>query len=250
MPELMLEGLRPEVLGRIGPFLEDALRDRGREIHSAYVVGSALTADYVDGRSDVNTVILLRDMDLGYLEYLAPLGKKYGKRHVAAPHVLTRDYVMQSADVFPIEYLEIKLVHRTVYGEDVFAPIEIPRAALRLQCEREARVRLIGLGQAYVRLMGHPADLERYLVEAVSDAMHLMRALVRLVRDTDPPVLKREALGAFCEITGADCEALHELLLHRPSRWSSMSRDEVNARFMKLYAAMDSAGKIANDIQI
>jgi len=48
-------------------------------------------------------------MELGFLESLAPKGKKYRKSGVASPLVMTPDYIQNSLDVFPIEFLNIRL---------------------------------------------------------------------------------------------------------------------------------------------
>lgn len=249
MSNLVLEGLRPTVAGRIEPFITEAMAGWQPAIHSIYLVGSSLTDDYAEGRTDANTVILLHEMDLGFLEHVATLGRAHCKKLVAAPHVLTKSYVMASADVFPIEYLGIKLVHKLIYGdEDVFAHLDIPRDGLRIQCEREARIRLIGLGRSYVSFMGDPARLERHMADMVRDAVHLMRGLIKLVQGAEPPVLKNDVVRVICDISGADCGLLLSLLKYEPKRWGAPSKVEVNARFRALYSTMERIVDVTNDI--
>ena len=38
-----------------------------------------------------------------------------------------------------MEFLNFKLVHHTLYGEDLLAGLEIDKKDLRLQCERELK---------------------------------------------------------------------------------------------------------------
>ena len=129
--------LRAEIAGRYKPFLEVLLGDHLDKLHSICIVGSALTRDYDPKISDINSVIVLHEMDLKFLELLAPLGKKYGKKGVAAPLFMTPIYIDKSRDVFPIEFLNIKLLHHTVFGEDIFKDLTIDKSDLRHQCERE-----------------------------------------------------------------------------------------------------------------
>jgi len=127
------------------PFQEDILSRYPDNIHSITIIGSSLTDDFDSENSDINSVFVLHRMDLKFLELLAPLGKKYRKKKVAAPLIMTREYIDKSLDVFPLEFMNIKLLHKTVLGDDLFQGLEIDISDLRLQCERELKVTLIGL---------------------------------------------------------------------------------------------------------
>ena len=146
--------LRTAITDRYKPFLEVLLGDHQEKIHSVYIVGSALTLDFDPKISDINSVIVLHEMDLKFLELLAPLGRKYGKKRISAPLIMTPAYIDKSRDVFPIEFLNIKLLHHTVFGQDIFKSLDIDRSDLRHQCERELKVKLIGLRQFW------PKDLQ------------------------------------------------------------------------------------------
>ncbi|HAV43580.1 TPA: hypothetical protein DCX15_06170 [bacterium] len=54
-------------------------------------------------------------MDLGFLKLIATLGKKYSRNKVAAPLIMTPRYIERSLDVFPIEFLNLKLIHTAVF---------------------------------------------------------------------------------------------------------------------------------------
>ena len=148
---LRLDRLAPAVRAKAAPLLEELAGIAGAGLHSLYVVGSAVTPDWVEGRSDVNTLLVLRQMDLAVLEAIGPLGKRHHRTGIAPPLVMDREYLAGSLDVFPMEFLELRLIHETVAGEDLLARLEIGRADLRHQCEREVRSRLVGLRQAYLR---------------------------------------------------------------------------------------------------
>ena len=80
--------LKNEVAERFKPFQDEILRSYKNNIHSITITGSALTDDFDPGKSDVNSVFVLDEMDLKFLEILAPLGKKYGRKKIAAPLIM------------------------------------------------------------------------------------------------------------------------------------------------------------------
>ena len=128
--------------------------DSAPVIHSIDLVGSVLTEDYFEKVSDINSIIVLQKMDLAFLDILAPLGRKYGKQGIAVPFIMDPGYIQSSLKVFPIEFLNFKLVHHTIYGDDLLAGLEINRGELRRQCEREIKGKLIWLQKSYVSAMG------------------------------------------------------------------------------------------------
>jgi predicted nucleotidyltransferase len=112
--------LETEISARYKPFLDKILEHHQDLIHSIHIVGSALTRDFDPKNSDINSVVVLENMNLKFLEFLAPLGKKYGKKRIAAPLIMTPEYIDTSLDVFPIEFFNIQKLHYTIFGKDVF----------------------------------------------------------------------------------------------------------------------------------
>ena len=163
------------------PFQDEILSGYIDNIHSITLTGSALTDDFVPGKSDINSVIVLTEMDLKFLELLATLGKKYQKKRIAAPLIMTPEYVMNSLDVFPIEFLNIKLLHNTVFGENLFQDLKINRTDLRLQCERELKVRLIGLRQGYISCLGNSKMLLDMFIDSFSGYIPLFKGIILLL---------------------------------------------------------------------
>ena len=139
---LNITGLNPAVADKITPMVEDLLGEHASNIHSFHLVGSAVIPDYHEKLSDINSVVVLHNMDLRFIKFLAPLGKKYGKKRIAAPLVMTPEYIKTSLDAFPIEFLDFKLIHKTVYGHDLLQ--DLPHHLAQ-------EIRLVG-GQAHPTL--------------------------------------------------------------------------------------------------
>ena len=81
--------LKADISARYQPFLDIVLKHHQDKLHSVHLVGSVLTQDYDPKTSDINSVVVLKKMDLKFLELLAPLGKRFGKKRVAAPLIMT-----------------------------------------------------------------------------------------------------------------------------------------------------------------
>lgn len=238
--------LDPVVAKRAGSFLEDVVSSCGGNLHSMHVVGSAVTSDFDPNASDINSLVVLKDMDLGFIESLAPLGRKYGARGVAAPVIMTPRYIADSLDAFPVEFLDFKLIHKTVYGEDILAGISLDKGHLRLQCEREVKVSLVGLRQGYLMSLGKRKSVMGLLSRSITSCMPVFRAIVYL-HGSEPPVGRADVIQA---LSGkADIEPFKDALR---IKIGSLKPDERALKdiFESYYRAIESLGAMINDLRV
>ena len=240
-------GLKPDISDRFKLFLDDVLSHHQDKIHSVYVVGSALTHDYDQKISDINSVFVLHEMDLDFLDLLAPLGKKYGKKGIAAPLIMTPKYIDESVDVFPIEFLNIKLLHHTVSGDDIFKALDIPKSYLRRQCERELKAKLIGLRQGYIAAAGEQKTFFKGLVESYSGYMPLFKAVIVLL-GKDAPQTNREILSVLEEVSGIKTAAFMQVLMYKQRKTKS-TFDKLNLVFKNYYRIVEQLGDMVNALE-
>ncbi len=241
-----LSTLLPSVAEKIKPMLEDLLAGHRQNLHSFHVVGSAVIPDYNEKISDINSVVVLHDMDLKFIEFLAPLGKKYGKKKIAAPLVMTPDYITGSLDAFPIEFHDFRLIHKTVYGEDIFAGLTVSRTHLRLQCEREIKTKQIGLRQGYVSSLGKGKHLAPALIRSFTGSMALFRAIILLL-GKEPPVARAEVISQVGSNCGIDTQIFHDLLSLKNDRIRPRE-PELHVLFERYYQALDAVGRIIDGL--
>ena len=241
-----LTGLIPAVASKIGPMLDDLLKEHASNIHSIHITGSAVISDYHEKFSDINSVVVLRNMDLKFLAFLAPLGKKYGKKKIAAPLVMTPEYIGTSLDAFPMEFLDLKLIHKTVYGPDIFTPLEIATAPLRLQVEREIKTKLIHVRQGYISSLGKKEHLSGVLVRSFTGSMALFRAIIKLL-GKEPPVARAEVIAAVGSACGIDTAVFTDLLLLKAGRIKP-DGPELHSLFERYYNALEATGKIIDEL--
>jgi len=113
MEDLKLSNIPPNIQTIIEPFLLDVLTNYKENIISIYIIGSAVTKDFHPKYSDINTLIVVKENKIPFFDFIAILGKRYGKKRIRAPLIMTRDYINRSLEVFPLEFLEMnKLIYQ------------------------------------------------------------------------------------------------------------------------------------------
>ena len=189
----------PESVGlKIRPYLEEMIELLGHNLITAAVYGSAVTGDYLEKSSDINLLLVCEDVDLGTMKKSLKLIAKGIRKRIAAPLFFTRRYIETSADVFPIEFLEIRENHLILYGEDVLTGITVDLKNLRYQCEEQIKGKLVRIRQAYLEVGLKKKGVESLLKRSLSSLMPVFRNVIRLKSESPPPgkyeVLKRLAV--------------------------------------------------------
>jgi hypothetical protein len=159
---------------------------------------------------------------------------------------MTPGYVQTSLDAFPVEFLDFKLIHRTVYGADILRDLQIAKPALRIQCEREVKTKLIGLRQGYISSLGKKEDLSSLLIRSVTGSMALFRAIMLLL-GSEPPVPRREVIKKFKAATSIETDVFEKLLLIK-AKAIKPSEQELRALFTGYYSALESIGKTIDEL--
>ena len=248
MTTLNLAKLHPKASERIQPFFEQILSEHQAKIHSFVVTGSAITEDFDSKKSDVNSIIVLKDMDLRFLEAIAPLGKKYGKQKVAAPLIMTPEYITGSLDVFPIEFLNFKLIHHTAFGEEILDSIEIHSLDLRRQCEWEIKTKLIGLRQGYLAAQADRRLLSEKFSSTITGDIPLFRGIVFLL-ENQTPIQQSVVIQVLSEAVAIDT-SVFSTALQVKQKIIKPSIDEFNEIFENYYAALEKLGRIVDEITV
>jgi predicted nucleotidyltransferase len=215
-------------------------------VHSVYVTGSAVTPDFRESTSDVNSLIVLNDLHFEFFKFLAPLGKKFKSKGIAAPLVMTPSYIQDSLDVFPMEFLELRLIHKTALGPDIVQNLEIDPVLLRLQCEREIKTRLIGLWNGYISSTGETDMIAQLLYRSIKGCMPLFRSIVFLLGKL-PPIKKMDVIGAISDNTGIDKDILIKALLLKES--PIKNREELLSLFERYYGNLETVAGMVNALQ-
>ncbi len=211
-------------------FTSDCKTAFGPELEAICLYGSGARGEYVPGHSDINFLVLLSEEGIGQLQKAFPLVAKWGRRAIAIPLFLTRDYIKRSLDAFPLEFLDMKLHHLLVYGEsDPLSDLEIDRGDLRLQCEREVKGKLLALREAYVGTRGRPKELSLVISRSINAFAVIFEGLLWL-RDRVIPPSRREVFGELCREAGLREEVFLAALAVKEGRVKP-SREELMRLF-------------------
>lgn len=175
MPDLP-EKVRKNLMNLV----EDLKNLYSDQLISVILYGSAAGEDFVAGRSDINTIVILKKIDFDSLQKYQARQKKYEKLGIVAPLFLEPEYIRSSADSFPIEFLDIKNQNEVLWGEDFFSGLEIHPTHLRLQCEQEIKGKLIRLRQHFLESGNSPEKLERLLTSSLASLIPVFRNMLRL----------------------------------------------------------------------
>src|SRR3974390_1646472 len=86
----------------------------GDELVSVVLYGSAAREDFHEQYSDVNLLVVVKELGPKALESLSPVIAWWSHENkLRPPMIMTRQEMQESADVFAIELLDIKTTHRT-----------------------------------------------------------------------------------------------------------------------------------------
>jgi len=133
------------------------------DLVSIYLYGSAARNEYVQGKSDINFLVIIQSDGLKNLSGVWELLPRFQKLGIATPLVLTRSYVDSSLDTFPLELLNMIEANLLIYGEDILAELDIDNDHLRLQIERELKSKLLSLRQGYMESLGSREGIQNLI---------------------------------------------------------------------------------------
>jgi predicted nucleotidyltransferase len=137
--------------------------------------GSAVSREFHAGFSDINIICIFRELSAPALARLAPLMRWWTKKNFPAPLLFTRTELEKSADIFAIEFLDIRQNHRMLYGEDVFRDLHVPMDLHRVQVEHNLRTKLLTLRQMYAQFADDDQRVRRLMLDSVSNFATLFR---------------------------------------------------------------------------
>jgi hypothetical protein len=152
----------------------------GAELASVVLYGSAARGEYRPGVSDLNVLVLLRELSPAALRKASDAARAWVAEGNPPPLMMSADEWRGSADVWAIELADMRDAHIVVAGADPFQGVEIRLEDLRMQCERELKGKQIQLRERYLLFAGQPPELGELLTRSFSTFLVLFRTVLRL----------------------------------------------------------------------
>jgi len=180
-------------------------------LKAVVLYGSAAAGDYSARHSDLNVLCVVGRAGSAELEALHEAAAWWSRAGNPPPLVFTLEELRRSADVFAIEFLDMKQHHRILFGEDFLPRFDVPLRFHRLQVERELRTNWLRLREAILSAPQRRNVHLAIMLRSISAFCALFRhALLAMGQQT--PETKRQAVDALAALTGADPSAFHSIL--------------------------------------
>jgi hypothetical protein len=194
----------------------DRIRELAKDNALAWTLFGAVVAEkvaekYARPRHAIQSVLMLESVDLDLLHALAAEGPRHGRAGLAPPVIMTPRFVEASRSTFPLELIEIHQHHRVVFGNDHFAELKFDDRNIRLQCERELDVLLIGLRQGLLIARGKKSRLALLQRNWVHNLMRTMRGLLWLKGQKEGLPASR-VLAEVAQLAKLPLKGIHHVL--------------------------------------
>lgn len=177
------------------------------ELYSMILFGSAAGGGYIEGKSDINTMIILERVRVSDLEIIMEIWQNYARKGVAVPLIFERGHVVTSLDTFPIEFSDMKQRHLTLYGAEPLADAVIEKKNLRYQCERELKSILVNLRRGFLTTDAKRENIEALLENSLSSVLAACRGMIWMA-DREPHDFIVDLLNDLREIYKTDTSAI------------------------------------------
>ncbi len=192
-------------------FIEILQNTFGDNLISAMLYGSYVRGTFIRGVSDINILIIL---EKPLTEQIEKFGMKksfrFIRRNNITPLILTRSEFTNSADVFPMEYFDIKDHNRVLFGEDETKSLSLTMKNLRHQIEDRLRGEVASLRQSIIASSGRKRALKRYLRRAGS-LNAAFRGLLRLKKTAVASLSSGDVLQKVREVFNIDIDPISKL---------------------------------------
>lgn len=157
----------------------------GPELRAVVLYGSAAAGEHLPKKSDYNVLVLVDSLEANRLQAASAAVKAWSDDGNSAPLTLTMDEWHGSADIFPMEYADVRERHRVLFG-DFRTDVKVDPAHLRLQLEHEAMGTLLQLRRGALAA-GNETKAQVALLEGSSSTvMVVFRAVLRLRGEVPP----------------------------------------------------------------
>ncbi len=216
---------RPKTVEELASALDAAL---GSRLVAFVLYGSTARGTHVPGRSDINTLLIVDAVDEPLFATIAPPIAAWSKNGHPAPILLSAAEWRDSADVFAIEYQEMREAHRLLAGRDPWAGVTVQRADLRRQLEQELMGKLVRLRQAYAALRNDPKSLAAVIIGSTAGFLTMVRATLRLAGRT-PPATRDALVREAAALVGLPPEPLADLFNQPRGRALKLSTGDPRA---------------------
>jgi len=181
MAERLIEGLPDTTQGLLQTYVKEIKAAFGEQLEGMLLYGSAVRGEFLPGRSNLNILLLLSSYNSAMLKQYSALHRRWSKEQIVVPLFLTEEELRMSAEVFPLEFLEIQEQHRVLSGRDPFIGFHVKTDRLRDAVVQGLTSHVIRLRQRYVEGGGGDEATTILLPLSITSTIPLLRGVQRLL---------------------------------------------------------------------
>lgn len=222
----------------------DFAKGMGDSLRAVILYGGLAKGEFIPSQSDVNVLLLFRTVYLDVLNRAAPLVRQGRLEFGLSAMLLTSDDLRDSADIFPIKFLDMQRRHKVLWGDDPFASVKVTHDHLRLRCEQELRNLSLRLRQSYIQRTERPELLQAALSRAVSSLLVNIGALLE-IKTGKPAGTKQEALAQAAQL-GIPLEPLQQAWAIKQGELTP-EPDALRRIFAAFMAAVQKTAELAEE---
>lgn len=209
---------------KLNRFIEEITGVFDKRLKSIFIYGSKAGSESPQHETDLNLMIIVESLTGEDLKNcFTPVRRWTGEASIfdrnknPMPVFMGEKEWFNSADVYAMEYTDIKENHKILYGEDLICGIDIKKEDLRLQCEAEAKNLLMRFRGHYLMNSRCAKSVGDSFIPLVKTLNAIFKAVLRL-KDLEVSVLAGENLGKVCEMADLDREFFEKLLCAKERR--------------------------------
>jgi len=176
--------LNPQMPKGVISKLEDFSTNIGiiakENLMAIYLYGSVTHKIFDRPQTSISILIVLKSAKVEDIENISPILYKAQKDFNLETTIITREETKTSADVFPIEFTDMKVKKFLIWGDDVFKNVNISMEDLRLSCELELKKRVLSLRRFFVLNLKNPKVLIDNLINDLPSFLMQMDTVLYL----------------------------------------------------------------------
>lgn len=195
--------------------LKNIFSDR---LKSVFIYGSKASFDSQELNGDIDLMVILDELKGEDLKKIAKPSKDwmdkcciFKKPKNPEPIFMGEKEWFNSADVYAMEYADIKENHKVVYGENLICDIPVKKEDLRFECEAQTKNLLMRFRSHYLLYADNAKELAKSIIPVTKTLNAIFKTILRL-KDIEVSKSPYENLNKVHQIFDIDKEFYEKLL--------------------------------------
>ena len=214
---------------KLDNFVSDIKNIFGKRLKSVFVYGSKANIELEKLDYDIDIMVITETLSGDDIKKCSVPVKKWmggfwDKQKNPLPVFMGEKEWFNSADVYAMEYSDIKENHKIIYGENLINSLNIKDSDLRLQCEAEMKNLLMRFRKHYILFADSPREINEMLFSATKTLNAIFKSVLRL-KQIEVSKSAYANLNKICEIFDAD-KHFYEKLLCAKDKHCKFSKNE------------------------